>query len=269
MENTEKNDGGEIPEAEGGNSSNGGVVQQESRTVKQILDEVLNSTVIKIHPHQERDEEKLVTVKEILGGILEYNVYNETRSSSHAAVNDNQPSTSTAHQSLPELDVPKNFQLYRTYEPMLCACNILDDEHLLRRTESVVPPTRLLPSYSSVMRQGPQTGILSTPSFVQRVPPPSYAQVKGIESEDTPTIVSSDSIIFGPDPIYLVCPVCRIIVTTDIERERPNVTHWIALILCVCMCWPCCLLPYYMKSCSYTYHTCPTCGHYFGMYNPF
>lgn len=115
---------------------------------------------------------------------------------------------------------------------------------------------------------GPPPQVKSADSFVPKRPPPSYAEVEGIW-EDVPSAVSSDSIMFGPDPLYLICPICRIIVMTQVERERSAITHWIALILCLFLCWPCCLLPYYMKSCSYTYHSCPNCGHYFGMYNPF
>ncbi|XP_050500697.1 uncharacterized protein LOC126880701 [Diabrotica virgifera virgifera] len=246
--------------------------KSNKRTVKQIINEVLNCTVIQL-PQSEQNENKSVTkvtVKDILGEILEYNVLDEVSTLDPFSIGSAEtfynggPSTSRA------VDVLVHSQNNTSNESILCACGPRNNEHALRRNDSVVPvPKRALPSYSSVMRQGPQENLKPTDSFIPKLPPPSYAEAEGIFYNDMVNTVSSDSVIFGPDPLHLICPVCRVIVTTEIDRERTGFSHWVALILCIFLCWPCCLLPYYMKSCSYTYHTCPNCQHYFGMYNPF
>ncbi|CAG9854525.1 unnamed protein product [Phyllotreta striolata] len=252
--------------------------KEKKKTVKQILDEVLNCTVINVPPEAESSENvaekanKVLTVKEILGEILQYNVCNRfdatTRFSNPFNIPPYAASTSADPVARSDLDVTlaREAPIYRPFQ--IYSSSTLHDPSV--KTESILPTTvdRLLPSYSSVLRQGPPPKVKSVDSFVPKRPPPSYAEVEGIW-DDVPSAVSSDSVLFGPDPLYLICPVCRIIVMTQIERERSAITHWIALILCLFLCWPCCLLPYYMKSCSYTYHSCPNCGHYFGMYNPF
>ncbi|VEN40905.1 unnamed protein product [Callosobruchus maculatus] len=136
----------------------------------------------------------------------------------------------------------------------------------IRRSHSTI-----LPSYSTVLALGPPPKIRvcgSSGSFIPRVPPPSYAEVEGIWEEPA-SIISSESAIFGTSPMYIICPRCRTIVVTHVERARSQMTHVMALILCVFMCWPCAVLPYCMKSCNYTHHTCPNCRYYFGTYRPF
>nr|CAI5862802.1 unnamed protein product [Callosobruchus analis] len=162
---------------------------------------------------------------------------------------------------------PSRVQICRS---LVASCSTIDDlrakQVQIRKSHSTI-----LPSYSTVLALGPPPKLRvcdSSGSFIPRVPPPSYAEVEGIW-EDPPSIISSESAIFGTSPMYIICPRCRTIVVTQIERARSHMTHVMALILCVFMCWPCAVLPYCMKSCNYTHHTCPNCRYYFGTYRPF
>lgn len=74
--------------------------------------------------------------------------------------------------------------------------------------------------------------------------------------------------IWGTEPLNLTCPSCAHMINTLTYTHRSNLTHFSALILFMCGCWPCCLLPYCMKSCKTTHHYCPDCQTYLGMYTP-
>ncbi|KAF2879985.1 hypothetical protein ILUMI_26188 [Ignelater luminosus] len=138
------------------------------------------------------------------------------------------------------------------------------------------------PSYSAVMRIGPSDPmfrdrplrIQPSPPFIAPIPPPSYGEVQGYHL-DRPMIVASvfptfsaDQMVWGPDPLSVICPRCANVVVTSTQSQRSNLTHFSALALCLCGCWPCCLLPYCMDSCKNTYHHCPTCQQFLGMYRP-
>lgn len=148
----------------------------------------------------------------------------------------------------------------------------MHDECYVRSTSSKLSLKRVPPSYSTVLKLGaplPHYGLATYSSlpFIARQPPPSYAEVNGGWDEE-PSIVSADSLTLGPNPVYVSCPRCRSIVISDIHTERSNLAHITSLILCVCMCWPCCLLPYCVKNCRNTYHFCPRCHYYLGVYRP-
>nr|CAH7712196.1 unnamed protein product [Callosobruchus chinensis] len=154
--------------------------------------------------------------------------------------------------------------------PPGASCSTIDDLRL-KQIQTRKSPSTILPTYSTVLALGPPPKARvcdSSGSFIPRFPPPSYAEVEGLW-EDPPSMISSESAIFGTGPMYIICPRCRTIVVTQIERARSHMTHVMALILCVFMCWPCAVLPYCMKSCNYTHHTCPNCRYYFGTYRPF
>ncbi|CAH1967943.1 unnamed protein product [Acanthoscelides obtectus] len=181
------------------------------------------------------------------------------------------PGTSENTLSMQQVEPPSKVQVCRS---LVASCSTMDQVRIMQA------PTKksdkaILPSYSTVISihpPGPPPPKIrtceSSGSFIPRVPPPSYAEVEGIW-EDPPSIISSDSATLGTDPIYIICPRCRTIVVTNIERTRSHMTHIMALILCVFMCWPCAVLPYCIKSCNYTHHTCPNCRYYFGTYRPF
>ncbi|XP_044755604.1 lipopolysaccharide-induced tumor necrosis factor-alpha factor homolog [Coccinella septempunctata] len=152
---------------------------------------------------------------------------------------------------------------------------VSESENEIPSIPSTPPPKyyRTPPTYSAVMRMGPNTrepkkmSDMDSSKIFARVPPPSYAEVEGIWS-DLPRQNSSEVVLFGPDPVYMVCPHCSAIVITETYTQRSTATHLTALVLCLFGCWPCCLLPYFMDSCKNTYHHCPVCNYFFGSYHP-
>ncbi|KAI4471050.1 lipopolysaccharide-induced tumor necrosis factor-alpha factor [Holotrichia oblita] len=152
-------------------------------------------------------------------------------------------------------------------------------------TPSLVPPRPIHgspplegapPSYSAVMRIGDTavarpfgrrvgSNIEPSPPFISPSPPPTYAETQGRFYR--PILVDSE-LIWGPDPMATVCQRCGTHIITTITSQRSNLTHFAAVALCLCGCWPCCLLPYCMNSCKNTYHYCPNCSTYLGMYRP-
>ncbi|KAF4516899.1 hypothetical protein B566_EDAN011244 [Ephemera danica] len=66
------------------------------------------------------------------------------------------------------------------------------------------------------------------------------------------------------DPARVTCPSCREMITTRVDRKASTRTHLIALTCCLLLLWPCCLLPYCMKSCKNANHYCPRCGAFVG-----
>ncbi|KAG5878263.1 hypothetical protein JTB14_026699 [Gonioctena quinquepunctata] len=210
---------------------------------------------------------KMVTVKEILGEILDYTVVKKCNAKQIEHNDVSGPSTSGIIRDhdicRSELEMmSKDYRLFRA--GLINSSSALHNENYIQRKSL----SQILPSYSTVLRMGPKHHMKTMESFIPRQPPPSYSEVEGLW-EETPTLISSESLIFGPDPIYAVCPSCRMLVVTDVRRERSTVTHLVAFVLCLFFCWPCCLLPYCLKSCNYSYHSCPQCRHYFGVYDPF
>ncbi|KAL3284857.1 hypothetical protein HHI36_018996 [Cryptolaemus montrouzieri] len=154
--------------------------------------------------------------------------------------------------------------------------SIIETESEIPNIPSASPPPKYYltpPTYSAVMRMGPppkdpkKIVDIDSSKILTRVPPPSYAEVEGIWS-DLPRQDSSEEVLFGPDPVYIVCPHCSAIVITETYTQRSTATHLTALALCLFGCWPCCILPYFMDSCKNTYHHCPVCNYFFGSYHP-
>ncbi|XP_049818829.1 uncharacterized protein LOC126264134 isoform X2 [Aethina tumida] len=130
--------------------------------------------------------------------------------------------------------------------------NIADVKSLQQFTPRMTKSlTRNLPTYSTVLKLGPAASpkphpMRASESFKPRQPPPSYAEAEGLY--DAHSAIS--------------------VVLTETRLERSTATHFTAILLCLCYCWPCCLLPYCMKSCYNVVHTCPLCQYYFGTYRP-
>ncbi|XP_058124039.1 lipopolysaccharide-induced tumor necrosis factor-alpha factor homolog [Anopheles coustani] len=70
----------------------------------------------------------------------------------------------------------------------------------------------------------------------------------------------------GPDSVRAICPSCNAEVMTKTEHRSNTLTHIYALMLCVCLCWPCACMPYCCASCRDTVHKCPSCNAYIGVY---
>ncbi|XP_030766178.1 lipopolysaccharide-induced tumor necrosis factor-alpha factor homolog [Sitophilus oryzae] len=157
------------------------------------------------------------------------------------------------------------------------ACGIINstsamhNESYVQKTESKISLSQIPPSYSTVLKLGPPITIFNSRTyasvpFIARPPPPSYAEVHGWD--DNPSIVSSDSMLFGPGPTYLTCPRCRTVIISDVRPEHSCLSYLTSFILCLCLCWPCCLLPFCLRACSNVYHYCPRCNTYLGVYKP-
>ncbi|CAB3258134.1 unnamed protein product [Arctia plantaginis] len=66
----------------------------------------------------------------------------------------------------------------------------------------------------------------------------------------------------------MVCRSCNAQIQTKVDFSTPNKAHIWAFLLCICGCWPCCLIPYCMDSCKNSVHYCPHCNAYIGTYEP-
>ncbi|CAG9769902.1 unnamed protein product [Ceutorhynchus assimilis] len=143
------------------------------------------------------------------------------------------------------------------------------ENHIRKGSHSTKTSSKILPSYSSVLKLGPPISEFeSYPSlpYISRQPPPSYAEVSGWE--ENPSIASAESFTLGPNPIYISCPRCRTIVITNVQTERSNLAYILSVVMCICLCWPCCLAPFCFKSCKNSYHFCPSCNYFLGAYKP-
>ncbi|KAK9877203.1 hypothetical protein WA026_016950 [Henosepilachna vigintioctopunctata] len=176
----------------------------------------------------------------------------------------------TSFRTKPSISHPSTYEMYNVMH------SVREPENCVPGVPSETPPPtyyRTPPTYSAVMRMGPprkdskKIVAVDSSKIFARVPPPSYAEVEGIWS-DLPQQTSSEEIIFGPDPVYMVCPNCSAIVITETYTQRSIATHFTAVVLCIFGCWPCCILPYFMDSCKNTYHHCPMCNYFFGSYHP-
>lgn len=124
--------------------------------------------------------------------------------------------------------------------------------------------------FNSLFRR-PEVCLQPSAPFIAPPRPPTYAEVQGVTiGHRTPIEVADfdQDIPWGPLPLSVRCPNCGNIVMTAITLHRSNLTHFSALTLCLCGCWPCCLIPYCMKACKTTYHECPICFTVIGMFTP-
>ncbi|XP_050300907.1 uncharacterized protein LOC126739322 [Anthonomus grandis grandis] len=178
--------------------------------------------------------------------------------------------------SQPNLRGPNDtdFQVMRTNAggaAKIHAIQSSQSDNTTKRTTSKRSLNRIPPSYSTVLKLGPpithfDSSTYPSIPFITRQPPPSYAEVHGWD--DNPSIISAESYSLGPNPLYISCPRCRTVVVSDIHTERTHVSYILAIVMCLCLCWPCAVLPLCLKSCRNTYHFCPTCNYYLGVYRP-
>ncbi|XP_018319226.1 lipopolysaccharide-induced tumor necrosis factor-alpha factor homolog isoform X2 [Agrilus planipennis] len=145
------------------------------------------------------------------------------------------------------------------------------------------------PSYSAVMRLGSEPiwgraiAIRPSPPFIAPPPPPAYTQAVGYAPPDRSYASSGledaesysdwirytlDQMVWGSDPITMICPRCANVIMTSTYARRSGLSHLSAVAMFFCGCWPCCLLPYCMDSCKNTYHYCPRCQAFLGVYRP-
>ncbi|XP_026671802.1 lipopolysaccharide-induced tumor necrosis factor-alpha factor homolog [Ceratina calcarata] len=140
-------------------------------------------------------------------------------------------------------------------------------------------------------------------SVIAPMPPPSYAQTEGIslatysmdhlysvsrnkdKSERDTRLLTADRLIpilvltlaslaanasrfWSPRPTTAICPRCTAIIITTVQVRRSLITHAAVVVLFLCGCWPCCMIPYCMNSCKIIDHYCPVCRAYLGTYRP-
>ncbi|XP_013883170.1 cell death-inducing p53-target protein 1 homolog [Austrofundulus limnaeus] len=67
-------------------------------------------------------------------------------------------------------------------------------------------------------------------------------------------------------PGQMLCPHCQNNVVTKISYKAGALTWIICGVLGVFLCWPCCLIPFCVKSCKDVEHSCPTCNQVLHIY---
>ncbi|XP_063240053.1 lipopolysaccharide-induced tumor necrosis factor-alpha factor homolog [Bacillus rossius redtenbacheri] len=106
---------------------------------------------------------------------------------------------------------------------------------------------------------------MSQPGYPHQNAPPPYGMHPPPPQQPTVVIVGGGAGL-GSASTTIQCPSCHATVKTRVEREATTRTHLIALVMCLFVCWPCCLFPYCIDSCKGANHYCPSCGAYVGAY---
>ncbi|CAL1687489.1 unnamed protein product [Lasius platythorax] len=94
-------------------------------------------------------------------------------------------------------------------------------------------------------------------------PPYPYPQPPPPPPQQPYTVIITEA-AFGPETQHMVCPHCRVNISTNVETEANIKTHLFALLLCVLGLWCFAPCPYCMDNCMVKKHYCPSCGSYLG-----
>lgn len=131
------------------------------------------------------------------------------------------------------------------------------------KSQYVAPP----PAYGSEhANQAPPTAPQQQPGpgVIYAAAPPAGQSWP----QSTPTVIYVNSGLgFGPYPQRVICPICNADVLTVPEHTASFFTYMMSMGLCLVGCIPCCVLPFFMKSCQDVEHTCPSCNHKIGHRN--
>ncbi|CAG9768211.1 unnamed protein product [Ceutorhynchus assimilis] len=95
------------------------------------------------------------------------------------------------------------------------------------------------------------------------IPPPAYSETENLQ-EPLPT---EPPVVFGPDPMNLICIACGNRTITDVRTTPNNRTHMIAMLLCIIGGLLCAWIPYCYKPCMTSRHYCSICNAYLGQYS--
>lgn len=108
----------------------------------------------------------------------------------------------------------------------------------------------------------------TTQTYLQPNAPPSYAQ--SVHPQNPPPIQNVQFVInlqLGPYPASIQCPYCQFHIITK-TTDRAGLLAWLICgILGLIGCWPFCLIPFCLKRCLDTVHSCPNCGNFLSKYS--
>ncbi|TKS69059.1 Lipopolysaccharide-induced tumor necrosis factor-alpha factor -like protein [Collichthys lucidus] len=118
-------------------------------------------------------------------------------------------------------------------------------------------------SQSDIMEKGPPPPKMSAPPHPG--PPTGVYQAQ-------PTVQSANNVavmhhIATECPAQMWCPHCQTSVLTRTEFKIGMCTWLICFFLGLFMCWPCCFIPFCVKSCKDVEHICPSCNNVLYIYN--
>uniref|UniRef100_A0A2S2PU76 Lipopolysaccharide-induced tumor necrosis factor-alpha factor n=1 Tax=Schizaphis graminum TaxID=13262 RepID=A0A2S2PU76_SCHGA len=70
----------------------------------------------------------------------------------------------------------------------------------------------------------------------------------------------------GPRPAQLICPTCKTLVMTRIEKESSSSAYFCCMLLSIVGCFICSCLPFCMDNFKNCKHSCPNCNSFIGVY---
>lgn len=107
-------------------------------------------------------------------------------------------------------------------------------------------------------------------------PPPKYESAYPPQGnygqQHSTTVITNQPVIvvqsgYGPYSKVVTCPNCRSSVSTSVSHEAGVLTWLASGLICLFGCWfGCCLIPFCVEDLQDCKHSCPSCGHYLGIY---
>jgi len=128
-----------------------------------------------------------------------------------------------------------------------------------------------LPSTSSSTQDLAENGTLqngSTTKLYGANPPPAWSHHVGPEYKAPPPVATQLVVPteLSDGPVTLTCFHCQEHVTTRTKTGPSTLTWSLCALMCICVCWPCCLIPFCCNSLMVTEHYCPNCDTLLGKY---
>lgn len=101
-------------------------------------------------------------------------------------------------------------------------------------------------------------------------PRPGWSQYVGPAHKAPPPVATQLVVpsVLSDGPVTLTCYHCQEHITTT-TKSGPSTLSWgLCALLCCCVCWPCCLIPFCIPDLNVTEHYCPLekCGRLLGKY---
>lgn len=99
-------------------------------------------------------------------------------------------------------------------------------------------------------------------------PPPAWSNTIG-PTHKAPPAVATQLVVpteLSDGPVTLTCFSCQEHITTR-TKSGPSTLSWaLCGILCIFVCWPCCLVPFCCPPLNVTEHYCSSCDTLLGKY---